>query len=244
MYVRQGVRAFEFSLVREDRLRVIVAICLFKVGSVLIRPIFSSLLIFALFASAAPVSAQIPPVGDREVQIQAASLYYLAQFTDWPAIEHTASSQLGGDQNALKRRIRFCFIESDELADAFQNLTQGRRIGDLDIESFTLEPSSIILKGSSCHLLFLNTDSNRIISSVEHLINNFAVLIVTPLEALFPDIATVLLYKQGNRMRIKVNMNAAGRMNLQLSSELLALSELVYPPPIASAGNTTGIPGS
>jgi hypothetical protein len=151
------------------------------------------------------------PDARSEVTVKAAFLYNFAKFAEWPTLQPGAP-------------IAVCIIGDDAVATAFSRTVHGLNISGhaLDVS----EPSDGAA-WSGCHLLFIaDGDMQRAATGLSAL-KTLPVLTVSDAKGFSRTDGIIELYVEDGRMRFAINVDAAERSGLHLSSRLLGLARLV-----------------
>ncbi len=170
---------------------------------------------FAATANAGPIEERrTSSAGLPEYTVKAAFVYNFARFTEWPdAAFKDAESPL-----------RLCVLGQDPF-DGALNTIAGKTIGDRELlVSYPIWASEV----RNCHILFISEAAgNRLTEIVTHL-DGSPVLTIGDT----PDIARsggiIGLENVENRIRFQVNLDAAQRSGLRLSSRILDLATSVH----------------
>jgi hypothetical protein len=163
-------------------------------------------LALCLVASAAAAQAAVSaPV------LTAAFVYNFVKFAVWPA-EAIANGPL-----------TICVIGDTAVADALDTTVRGRRIDGRDILIVRAKLDAL----HACHLLYLTgldaARSDQIINELR----NAPVLTISDRDRFAESGGVAGLFARGGRMRFAVNVAAAERAHLHISSKLLSLATLV-----------------
>lgn len=161
------------------------------------------------WASAAPAYAQTA----SESALKAAFVYNFAKFTEWPADALSPGSQLvlcvSGDR----------FVEF-----ALAQLVNGRSIEGHQLVVRWLNDDG---SGQSCHVLYVSSTARKRLGQFLSWIETFPVLTVSNASAFAHDGGVAELFLENNRMRFAINVDAAQRSKLRISSRLLSLAKIV-----------------
>lgn len=149
-----------------------------------------------------------------EPMVKAAFLFNFAKFTEWPA-----GVVAPGDVLVL------CVINDLAVGDTLRDLTKDRTIDGhaLLVQSSKLDAGTLI----SCRLLYASgLDRPRSVALLESL-KGISVFTVGDLDE-FAQIGGVAhLFVENGTMRFAINLEAAQRSGLHLSSKLLSLARIV-----------------
>lgn len=150
----------------------------------------------------------------REFQVKAAFLYNFVQFVEWPqhAFESAQSpvviGVLGQDPfgEFLDELVRGETINGRPLA-----VKRFRRIDDVD----------------ACHVLFVSGSEGARVREIAANLRGRSVLTVCDWEAFMREGGMVRFVTERNRVRLRINLDAAKAAGLTISSKLLRSAELV-----------------
>lgn len=153
----------------------------------------------------------------REYMVKAAFLYNFGKFTKWPpdAFVGTAAP------------VELCVTRGEPFGDAF-NMLINKTIQGRPLKIRVLREAS---DTRSCHILFVSSqekkkDLKRIFASLR----NRSVLSVGESEGFLCAGGIVNFKIKRNKLRFEVNIHAARKMELRISSKLLKLAEIVDVP--------------
>lgn len=145
--------------------------------------------------------------------LRAAFLFNFAKFTEWPPEALAPSSALV-----------MCVIDDAQTAHALEQMN-GQQVapGHPVVVRRTLKDGT----GRECHLLYMGRGLETAEPGLLPGVRDRPILIVSESPAVLDAGGTVLLYTENNRMRFAVNIDAAQRQRLRLSSRLLGLARIV-----------------
>ena len=173
-----------------------------------LQGILAAALLLAL-AGPAPAASQ----DDLELKVKAAFLFNFAKFTTWPPPKLKA-----GDNLLL------CVQGSSAIASVLEDTVRGRSIAGHPID-VVQSPRSEDLR--RCHIVYISTtDGGRIAQELDTLANNGVLTVHEADEAQSGGVIRFFLSEAG-RVRFEVNVTAASREQLALSSKLLEVSRVV-----------------
>ena len=161
--------------------------------------------LFATVARAAPE--------DLELKVKAAFLFNFAKFATWPP------SKIKDDQT-----LHLCVENMDDLARVLQDTVRGRSIGTHPVDVLQ-SPRGDDLK--RCHIVYFGgTDDGRVAAELATLANDSVLTVHETSEAQPQGVIRFFLSDDG-RVRFEVNVAAASRAQVALSSKLLEVSQVV-----------------
>jgi hypothetical protein len=170
----------------------------------------------ALAAATAPAPAQAPAQGSvaPEYQVKAVFLYNFAQFVEWPASAFPDSAAplvicvLGEDPFGpyLDETVRGETVQAHPLA-----VQRHRRVEDI--------------KG--CHILFVSRQELERLPEILDTLKGRPTLTVGDAEGFAKRGGMIRFMTDQNRIRLRINLQAARAANLTLSSKLLRPAQIV-----------------
>jgi hypothetical protein len=171
-----------------------------------------------LVLAAAVVSAELMPVeaagavdSAPDAAIKAAFLLNFAKFAEWPTLPSDAP-------------IMLCVTGSDAVARALTDIARGQRINGHALQVAQPLDSAA---WPACQLLFVSDGENqKLVSSLRYL-RPLPVLTVSDGKGFAQTSGIVGLFIDKGRMRFAINVDAADRSGLRLSSRLLGLADIV-----------------
>jgi hypothetical protein len=145
-----------------------------------------------------------------EYHLKAAFVSKFPHFAEWPEV-------------ALARRdtIDLCVARPNPFGDALQELIVGERLGD---RRLTLRYVDAFDTLPSCHVLFVPAQSTRGRKALLERAAQLPILTVGDYGQFLDDGGIVKLQMVDGRVRFEVDVAAASRVGLRLSSQLLQLA--------------------
>ena len=147
----------------------------------------------------------------RNVAVTAAFLYNFAKFAEWPALSAGAP-------------IALCVVGDDRIAAAAAGTVRGQNINGHTLDVSKPHDSA---KWRACHLLFITDAETRRLAGGLDGIKALPVLTVSDGMGFSLTGGIIELYVEGGRMRFAINLDAADRAGLRLSSRLLGLARVI-----------------
>jgi hypothetical protein len=154
--------------------------------------------------------------GVSEYQIKAAFLFNFLQFVDWP---HSAFRD---ERDSLV----MCILGPDPFGPELDSIIAGERIKGRPIIAQRYDHIDAL---GRCHLVFVNKSSRNELRNSLARLKGQPVLTVGETEAFTGLGGMIEFVTQNNRIRLRVNVDAANEAQLRLSSKLLRRSEIVAP---------------
>jgi hypothetical protein len=149
-----------------------------------------------------------------EYEVKAAFLYNFAKFVEWPA-------EAFDDADAP---LTIGVLGEDPFGDTLEQTVKGKTANGrkLAIRRFhkvrDLQP---------CHILFISSSEKRHLSEILDRLKGSSVLTVGEVEGFAKRGGVINFFVEDNRIRFEVNVDAAKRAKLKMSSKLLRLARIV-----------------
>ncbi|WP_169577408.1 YfiR family protein [Sinimarinibacterium sp. CAU 1509] len=166
-------------------------------------------LVVTIACALAPVrvqSAEAP-----ELQVRAAFLFNLARFVNWPQDKVPDPSS----------PITICVAGEPDFASTVRDTIQGKSVG---AHALTMHIPASASELARCQIAYIGEDTS--LKEMLTAASGHHVLTVHSAATAQPG-GVVRLYLDERRIRFEVNTGAASREQLQLSSKLLSLAQLV-----------------
>ena len=146
-----------------------------------------------------------------DVAVKAALLYNFAKFAEWPGLPVGAP-------------IAFCVVGDDAIAAALAETVRGQNINGhaLDVSRAQASPW-----WGDCHVLFVASAEAQRSAGGLAAIKMLPVLTVSDGKDFAQAAGIIEVYVEGGRMRFAINVDAADRSGLRLSSRLLGLAKII-----------------
>jgi len=175
--------------------------------ALLIRPGIALLLVTGLLAPP-PAGAATAP---SNAAIKAAFLFNFAKFTEWPSL-------------AAGAPIVACIADDEDIAAELTQIVQGQTIGGRAIA--VRQPQDNAFWGE-CQMLFVGESASRRFAANAPALRTQRILTVSDRKDFSRSGGIVELYLEQGRLRFAINLDAAERAGLRLSSRLLGLAKVV-----------------
>ena len=157
--------------------------------------------------------ARCDPVSGPEYEVKAGFIYNFAKFVKWPP-------------QALKKTpgiLVLCFASHDPAVDVFYKL-EGKLIRGRKIKV-------VAYKGEACleqsQILFLATQDKAFIQQVLGLVKGRSILTIGEVEGFAQWGGIINFFQANKRLRFQINIDAARREGLRMSSQLLGSAQIV-----------------
>lgn len=176
-----------------------------------------AILTLALAAALASVPGNSACAGREpgEYEVKAAFLYNFLSFVEWP------------NSLRISPSMKICVMGDPSFAAAFSGLNS-RMVGNRRL--------SVAYRDSvdglgDCHVVYLGPALERDLPRIMKAIEGTNILTVGDTAGLGRQGAVINFYLEKNRVRFEINLSAARRQGLTISSKLLKLAGAVYGAP-------------
>jgi YfiR/HmsC-like len=153
-----------------------------------------------------------------EYQVKAAFLYNFAKFVEWPP------DALPNEHSPIVIGI----LGEDPFGRVLDQAVLGKNINGHELQ-IARAKSLEELKG--CQIIFISSSERKRLLEILATLRGADVLTVGEAEGFAPSGGIIQLVLRDNRVRLMVNVEAAERARLKISSKLLALAEIVRDEP-------------
>ncbi len=147
-----------------------------------------------------------------EVDVRAALIYNVARFVDWPPAPE------GSDDS-----LQLCAYGGDDLYHAFAEL-EGRQVRNRSLRVRWVDPRQS--SAAACNILYVARDMEARTASLTAL-RHEPVLTVGESPQFAMDVGVMAMVREANRVRFIINRPAAESSGLRMSSQLLAVSDVL-----------------
>ncbi|MGH7521916.1 MAG: YfiR family protein [Gemmatimonadales bacterium] len=160
------------------------------------------------------VQAQRAP----EHQVKAVFLFNFAQFIDWPAT--------GAPDPATPLIIGI--LGNDPFGSLLDEIVRGERIG---ARPFEVRRYRQVADIEGCNILFVSRSESARVPQILEALKSRPILTVSEGNAFAKQGGMIQFVNDKNRIRLRINLEAAQAVNLTISSKLLRVAEIVGPAP-------------
>jgi uncharacterized protein DUF4154 len=152
----------------------------------------------------------------REYQLKAVFIFNFAQFTAWP-------DKAFADGNAP---FVVAVIGPDPFGDALPAVLDGKKIADRPI---VLKHYGLADEVHGCQLLFVPASEENHLAEIFKAVGDQPVLSVGETDDFPAAGGTIRFLIENNKIRFEVNLDAAKKAGLKISSKLLSLAKIYQP---------------
>lgn len=161
--------------------------------------------LFGCFFIALSVSAQTL----SEYDVEAAYLYNFGKFVRWPASARKLPT------------FDICILGRDPFDGTLDRIIANNTIGGKPIQKRTLGSPD---EADGCAILYIADSEAKHLRGILDALGNKECLLVSGLPHFAQNGGTIQFVLEGDRVRFMVNLDAAARCNLTVSSELLKVA--------------------
>ena len=149
-----------------------------------------------------------------EYPVKAAFLYNFARFIEWPAEAFPNE----------KSPIALCVFRHDPFGSVLDEVLHGKSINNRELQARRVNELPEL---KTCQVIFISGEEDKHLPEVLNSVKGASALVVGESEEFAERGGTIQFYLENNKLRFAVNLDAAQRARLQLSSRLLALARIV-----------------
>jgi YfiR/HmsC-like len=179
------------------------------------------LVVLAMVGSVGGMGQDQPP---GEYEVKAAFLYNFAKFVEWPP----------GSFDGPAAPLRMCVLGSDPAFLALQQVVEGKKLNGRELHVDRLSDSE---PAKNCRLLFVGVSKATEITKILRDGVGPGVLTVGEMEGFAQAGGIINLVLRQNHIAFEINVSAANRAGLRISSKLLSLATIVSADPESNKRN-------
>lgn len=154
-------------------------------------------------------SQQLP-----EYEVKAAFIYKFTKFVDWPAQTFADS----------KEPFSICVLGKDPFGNILDQIFSGKTVNGREP---VVKRSDSIEELKGCHILFISASEKKRLTEIIEVIQFPGILTVGDTDQFAQSGGIIGLHEQDKKIRIEINVGAAKRAGLTISSKLLILGKVV-----------------
>jgi len=173
-----------------------------------------ALLLIAVLAVWTPTHAESDALVSKEYQIKAAFLYNIPKFVEWPATSFATASD----------PIVIGLFGNSPFGNQLEIIVKDRKINGRDI---VVKHITKVDDVKTLHVLFLSAADDQQFATIKAVIQNSPVLMVGESTKFADAGGTVDFVLVGDKVRFEINMAAAERAGLKISSQLQKLATTI-----------------
>lgn len=163
--------------------------------------------LFAGLWALLPVASIAAPVS--EYQVKAAFLYNFARFVDWPSQAHRPGN------------LTLCIVGTNPFGSAI-NVIAGKPVGNDKLSVRQASPDNV----ADCQIVYIAGSDSATLDKVLASIRGRPIITVGDAKGFADGGAVFNFYSEDNKIRFEINIDAARRTGLSISSQLLRLGRI------------------
>jgi hypothetical protein len=148
-------------------------------------------------------------------EVKTAFLFNFAKFIDWPA------SSFANPQSPFA----ICLLGQDPFGNVLDDGLQGKRIADRPL---VVRRLNNVIEARRCQMVFVSASEHAHLAEIFASLQGANVLLVGETTDFAVFGGTIEFTLEDNHMRFTINIDAANRSGLTISSKLLALAKIVH----------------
>jgi hypothetical protein len=149
----------------------------------------------------------------EEYQSKAAFLFNFAKFVEWPA---------GAFKNP-DEPIQICLLGQNPFGSLLQDTVRDKVVAN---RTFVVREIPNSSQAGQCHILFVASSEQRRMRAQLEELKDRSILTVGESDGFLSSGGMINLKLEGGRLRLEINVAAADRAKLQVSSKLLHLATI------------------
>lgn len=149
-----------------------------------------------------------------EYQMKAAYVYNLAKFVDWPAAAFKAADD----------PLNICVLGQSPILVTLNEAVNGESIDD---RKLLVRQVSEVQQARNCHILFIASSDRKFLQAVLRDLKTPGVLTLGETAGFAEEGGVVNFRLDGKKIRIEINLIAAGQQKLRISPKLLSLAQII-----------------
>jgi hypothetical protein len=149
-----------------------------------------------------------------EYRVKAAFLYNFAKFVEWPPQAFLSANT----------PLVICVLGQNPFGRSLDEAVDGKVVED---RKLVVRQFADIRQVSGCHILFVSSSERKYLRAILGDLKESGVLTVGETEGFTAEGGVITLWLEGDRVRFEINLDAASRQKLRISSRLLSLARIV-----------------
>jgi hypothetical protein len=191
-------------------------------------PTFISVLAVSLLAGGV-LSPRARAQAPSEYQVKAAFLYNFAKFVEWPPDLF----------NNPRGPLVLCVAGKDPFGDFLEGIVQGKTANGHPLTIRRLQREG---EARSCQILFISSSERNRVRPVLQSLNGASVLTVGETDGFAQQGGVINFTLEDNHVHFEINVDAAERAGLKISSKLLSLAKIVRAEQSSIGRKNAGLP--
>jgi hypothetical protein len=173
----------------------------------------SALMLAACLAGSMATNVFPQGVEASEYQVKAAFLYHFAKFVEWP-------SDPGGNPGP----ISICVLGNDPFGGTLDEAIKGKTVNGRELVARRYKQ---VKETTTCQIVFISSSDKKVLRPILESLIRPGALTVGETEGFAQLGGIINLTLEDNRVHFEINVDAAERARLKISSKLLNLAKIV-----------------
>ncbi len=178
------------------------------------RSIWLHLVMWAAASAAAPADTLAQAAASPEYQLKAVFLFNFAQFVEWPPSAFPQPDT----------PLAICVLGEDPFGSYLDETVRGERVGN---RALAVRRYRKVEEITACHILFVSRREQGRLDEVLDSLKGRSVLTVSDADRFASRGGMIRFVTENNRIRLRINLEAAKAANLTISSKLLRPAQIV-----------------
>jgi hypothetical protein len=167
-------------------------------------------MLISFFAFCGPLYAPADTLTPTEYQVKAAFLYNFTKFVEWPDKAFSNSTT----------PLNICILGRNPFENSI-DIISDKSVQER-ITTVKMNPDSIQL--NQCHILFISESENNRMAAILNRLDHSSVLTVADTEGFTSAGGMINLIMRDKKVCFEINLKAARKAGLKISSQLLSLA--------------------
>ena len=150
----------------------------------------------------------------NEYQVKAVFLYNFARYVEWPLQTFKAANT----------PVTICILGPNPFGTALEQAVAGKEV---EGRSFVVRQISDFQQGGRCQMIFVSSSERKRFRSMAAGIKGSGVLTVGETQGFTADGGVMNFKLEDGKVRFEIDVDAAAREHLRISSKLLSLAQIV-----------------
>jgi hypothetical protein len=150
----------------------------------------------------------------NEYQVKAVFLYNFARYVEWPSQSFKAANA----------SVTICILGQNPFGNALEQAVAGK---DVEGRSLVVRQISDFQTGGNCQILFVGSSERKRFRSMAVRLKGSGVLTVGETQGFTADGGVMNFKLEDGKVRFEIDLDAAAREHLRISSKLLSLAQIV-----------------
>jgi hypothetical protein len=170
--------------------------------------------LLALLLAAAMAGLARAQTANEEYEVKAAFLFHFAQLVEWPP----------GALKGEGEPVRVCTLGEDPFHGELETILKGKKVGE---RALRVDHIKQIEEAKSCQILFVSRNEAKRMPALLAQLGSSPVLTVGESDGFVREGGIIGFSVEDQKIRFEINLDAARRAGIRVSSRLLLLAKNV-----------------